>query len=202
MAAVLKQAYEEYQDNRECPKWCSMFDTCEHKQSDRKACDAKNFIHSAWAASMCDGVDVDYSAYVLRATTKYRLSKNTARYVEGELKNYHYTKRMIERQSNEIINSTPAPQEGHGSEPGDPTAAKVTQLLKANELERMKRTVKAIDKIYNSCTRDMRMLIEERYWKNRYTDQGVAELLHVSEKTCYNWRQKIIIAIAIELKYL
>lgn len=202
IAAVLKKAIEDYSENSECVRSCVFYETCGRKQTDRTACEAKTFLHSAWAATLCEGIDIDYSVYVLTAVNKYKPSKNITRYIEGELRNYQHTKQIIEKMDSDIIKSTPPPQEGHSSSPGDPTGEKVVKLLKATELERLKRTIAAIEKIYNACNGEMRKLIEEKYWKRRYTDEGIADLLGVSTRTIYTYKDKVVLAIAIELKYL
>lgn len=181
IAAMLKQAVIDYAN--------------EERQS-------KTFLHSEWCQQLCESIDVDYSTYVLASVNKYKLSKNIMRYIEGELRNYQQTKKLIDRMDNDIINSTPPQQEGHGSEVGDPTLAKVNQLLRSSDLERMKRTISAIDHIYAACDPQKKKLLEEKYWNNRYTDQGIADLLHVSTRTLYLWKDKIVLSIAIKMRLL
>jgi hypothetical protein len=50
IAAVLKQAYEDYQNPNRCPAWCPMTN-CDKRQSDRYACDVLKFIKSAWCSN-------------------------------------------------------------------------------------------------------------------------------------------------------
>ena len=53
MASVLKQALDDYSNDKGCPAWCSFAENCKHHGVDAKHCDAKAFIHSAWCASLC-----------------------------------------------------------------------------------------------------------------------------------------------------
>ena len=88
IASILKKACEDYTSDKLCPEWCSFKDTCELKQVDDEHCDAKRFIHSAWCATLCDSLDIDHEEYVAVCIKKHRLSKNTLKYVEQEIRQY------------------------------------------------------------------------------------------------------------------
>ena len=64
IAAILKKAQEDYAEDESCPEWCQFKDDCADKKVDRSKCDAKTFIHSAWCAALCDGLEIDHEKYV------------------------------------------------------------------------------------------------------------------------------------------
>ena len=57
IAAVLKQAFEDYQNPNRCPGWCPMED-CTKRQVDKYTCEVLKFIRSAWCSALCDGIDI------------------------------------------------------------------------------------------------------------------------------------------------
>lgn len=191
IASILKQAYEDY---------------CENKTNDKNHCDAKKFIHSAWCASLCDGVEVDYNKYVERNLDKCRLTKNTFKYIEGELRAYPQMRKELEAVKDDVIFTAPEPQEGHSSTPGNPTMQKAikinNKIYSSPQLRQMQKTVDAIKKVYSRCEPQKRKIIELLYWQNRYTADGLAYQMQVDRSTIYRWRKHIVYEIAIELNYL
>lgn len=202
IASILKQATADYKNNKSCPPDCPFFDTCETKNVDTRFCDARNFIHSAWCATLCEGVDIDYSKYVLANMEKCKLSRNTFRYVEGELRDYPVSIKRLDKLKENMIMRSKEQQEGHGSLPGDPTLADVENILKDKEIQRLEKIIKAIEKIYDMCDSNKKTIVKEKYWNHRYTDAGIADKLGISERTVRNWKQNIIYALAVELNYL
>lgn len=202
MAEILKQAASDYKNNKSCPPDCPMFGTCEAKEIDLKFCDARNFLHSAWCATLCDGIDIDYSKYILTNMERCKLSRNTFRYVEGELKDYKRSIEKLDRLKDEIINKAPKQEEVRGTDVGDPTANKVASILKDKEVQRLEKIIKAIGKIYDMCDSKKKIIIQEKYWNHRYTDAGIAEKLGIGESTVRRWKQNIIYTLAVEINYL
>lgn len=206
IAAILQQAYEDYTKTDQCPPTCPMIDSCDNKASDSAACSAKQFIHSAWCASLCDGIGVDHDKYVEGTIDKCRLTKNVFKYIEGELRAYNQMRKDLEMIKDDIIFTAPEQQEGHSNTPGDPTMQKAikihNRIYSSPQLQQMQKNVDAIRKVYYRCGEQKRQVIELCYWNQRYTLEGLAYKLDVTRKTVYNWRKQIIYAIAIELNYL
>ena len=85
IASILKQAHEDYTKDESCPEWCQFKDTCKEQKMDNMRCDARKFIHSAWCATLCEGINIDQEDYIKACIEKHRLSKNIYRYVENEI---------------------------------------------------------------------------------------------------------------------
>jgi hypothetical protein len=70
MAAILRQAHDDYIEAEICPAECPYTAGCEQRLSqkmvdaNREYCDARDFIHSDWAGQMCEGLGVGQSAYI------------------------------------------------------------------------------------------------------------------------------------------
>ena len=201
IASILKKAHEDYTKDESCPEWCQFKDECDAKKKDRDGCDARKFIHSAWCAALCEGLDIDREKYIKTCIEKYRLSKNTYRYVENEIRLYKHTQKELERLKNDLINESSLAPEVRGTDVGDPTANKVIKLRLNKKILDMEKTIAAIEKVYRTLTGDKKTVMEE-YWIGRYTTPGLAGKLGVNETTVRRWKRFIVYSVAIELKYL
>ena len=188
MAGILKRAYEDYTEAK--------------SEDGYNFKDAKKFLHSAWCATLCEGVGIDYSKYILTSMENCKLSRNTFRYVEGELRDYQKSIKRLDKLKDEVINKAPKQEEIRGTDVGDPTEKKVESILKDKEIKRLQKIIDGIRKVYSTCDADKKVIIEESYWNNRYTDIGIAEKLCVSESTIRRYKKRIIYAMAVELNYL
>lgn len=88
IAAVLKKAHDDYTEGKSCPEWCQYKDECETKKIDKNQCDARDFLHSAWCATLTEGLGLDHKEYIAVCIKNRRLSKNTYRYIEGQIRDY------------------------------------------------------------------------------------------------------------------
>ena len=201
MASILKKACDDYASDKGCPEWCSFKDSCKLNQVDAEHCDAKRFIHSAWCATLCDGLDIDHEEYVAMCIKKHRLSKNTFKYVEQEIRQYKNNLKELSRLKNDIIHETPEKQNGRSSSLGDSTAAKAVKLSMNRKITELEKTKKAIETIYQRLCHDKQSVMEE-YWQSRYTNAGIAYKLGVDERTVRRWKQYIVYCVAAELNYL
>ena len=201
MASILKKACDDYASDKGCPEWCSFKDSCKLNQFDADHCDAKRFIHSAWCATLCDGLNIDHEEYVAVCIKKHRLSKNTFKYVEQEIRQYKNNLKELSRLKNNIILETPEKQEGRSSSLGDSTAAKAVKLSMDRKVTELEKTQKAIGTIYQRLCRDKQSVMEA-YWQSRYTTAGIAYKLGVDERTVRRWKQYIVYSVAAELNYL
>ena len=132
---------------------------------------------------------------------KHRLSKNTFKYVEQEIRQYKNNQKELCRLRNDIILETPEKQEGRSSSLGDSTAAKAVKLSMNRKVTELEKTQKAIETIYQHLCHDKQVVMEE-YWQSRYTTAGLADKLGVDERTVRRWRQHIVYSVAAELNYL
>ena len=201
IASILKKACEDYASDNLCPEWCAFKDTCELKQVDDEHCDAKRFIHSAWCATLCDALNVDHEEYVAVCIKKHRLSKNTFKYVEQEIRQYKNNLKELNRLKNEIIQEAPEKQNGRSSGLGDSTAAKAVKLSMNRKISELEKNQKAIETIYHRLCQDKQSVMKE-YWQSRYTNAGLSYKLGVDERTIRRWKQYIVYCVAAELNYL
>ena len=201
IASILKKACDDYTSDNLCPEWCAFKDTCELKKVDDKQCDAKRFIHSAWCATLCDSMDIDHEEYVAVCIKKHRLSKNTLKYVEQEIRQYKNNQKELNRLKNDIIMETPEKQERRCNAIGNSTASKAIKISMDRKIVELERIQKAIETIYQGLCLDKQAIMEE-YWKSRYTTSGLADKLGVDERTIRRWKQYIVYSVAAELNYL
>lgn len=214
IASILKSAYDDYTEGESCPEWCQFYNTCEDEKKnkggtvlvpgrkvDKNQCSARDFIHSAWCATLTEGIGLDYKEYVAVCIKNRRLSKNTYRYIEGQIRDYKRIKKEVESLKDDIINKGPMAQEVRGTSTGDPTASKALKISLDRQISGMDKTVKAIEKVHTRLSPDKKEVMEN-IWDRRYTDTGLADKIGVDERTIRRWRQNIIYSVAIELKYL
>lgn len=201
IAAILNKAYDDYTQDESCREWCPFKDTCEKPVKDSNGCDAKQFIHSAWCATLCDGLNIDHDKYVKTCIKKRYLSKNTYRYVENEIRLYKQSAKELDKLKRELIDETPIPPEIRGTDPGDPTANKAVKISLNKKIIKIERIINAIEKTHRILSGNKKTVMEE-YWRGRYTTPGLAGKIGVDETTVRRWKRDIVYLVAIELKFL
>lgn len=132
---------------------------------------------------------------------KHRLSKNTFKYVEQEIRQYKNILKELNRLKNDIILETPEKQEGRSNALGNSTASKAVKISMDRKIVELEKTKNAIEKTYQRLCHDKQTVMEE-YWKIRYTTSGLADKLGVDERTIRRWKQYIVYSVAAELNYL
>jgi len=201
VAAILHQAYKDYTEDKSCNESCRYYEECKDKFSDKNACEAKEFIHSMWCATLCDELDIDHNEYIKTCIKNHRLSKNIYRYIENEIKSYPETKKDLEHRKDDIILKVPVIQEIRGTDIGDVTANKALKISSDKQIKRMEQIIKGIETVYNGLGGDKKMVMSN-LWTSKYQDKGMASEVSVDERTIRRWRTEIIYTLAIELKYL
>ena len=201
MASILKQALDDYSNGSGCPQWCTFLEACKNQGMDVNHCDAKAFIHSAWCASLCDGLDVGYEEYLNVCIKNHRLSKSTFKYVEREIRQYKDSLKELNRLKSDIIMASPAKQEGKSHSIGDFTASKAIQISMDSKIMGLEKITKAIETSYNRLSPEKKVVMEE-YWQGRYTPAGLVSQVGADERTIRRWKQQMVYSVAIELKYL
>lgn len=149
------------------------------------------------------GANHNMSDY-MRKNVKSKITWETYKYIEAELRGYKASRRELSEMEQDIIASVPVidnPEAGH-SGPGDPTSRKALQIINDRRLLRLHSVIRAIEDVYEMCNDDEKRLIELRYWNNRYKDAGVADKLHIGTRTVYRWSDKIVLAIAAKLGFI
>ena len=201
IASILQKAYEDYGRDEGCPAWCLFRESCVKQKMDKEQCDARKFIHSAWCATLCDSLNIDHEEYVAACIKKNRLSKNTFKYVEQEIRQYKSTGKELNRLKAELILETPEKLERRSQSVGDSTASKAIKISMDRKIMELERTQKAIETTYRRLCHDKQAVMEE-YWQSRYTTMGLADKLGVDERTIRRWKQHIVYLVAAEMNFL
>ena len=192
MAGILKKSYEDYTEAK--------------SENGRNFNDAKNFLHSAWCATLCDGLGIDKQSYIDKNIDKCRLTKNVTRFIVGELRAFEANKKIINGVKNDIILASAEQNEVRSSSPGDSTLSKVIQIegkiYSDKQLRQIQNSVNAIHLVYNRLENDKNDLLDNCFFKQRYTTDGMAYKLNIDRATAYRWKTSIIRDIAINLGYL
>lgn len=200
VAAVLKQAYEDYQNPNRCPDWCPMTN-CNKRQIDRYACDVLQFIKSAWCSTLCDAIDINAERYSQAVTDSRKINKQTFNYIEEILRFYKQTLSEYEMLHREILEGAPVPDVTgiRANTPSDPTQVKAAALVNNKRLNRLAVEVNAVKYVYEKLDKDKQRMLEMKYWRNQFTDRGIMEALCIDRATFYRWRKAIVYSIANEL---
>ena len=132
-----------------------------------------------------------------------RYKRHVKSCIEYELRNYGKTKRDIARIEAELI---PSPTPNYNATGGGHTATRQTENIAmkftaAPELDRMRKTVEAIEAAMGAATRDQRRLVELVFFKKSHSVEGAAELLHMSTATAYRRTDELICDVAARLGY-
>jgi len=137
-------------------------------------------------------------------TTTIKISRGAFQHVEAELYAYQDTLKEIARLREEILHASPEPNRtggGRGNTPSDRTGLAATRLATNKRLNTLTEVAEAIKGVYDSLTPDRQKLVHLKYWTRpqRLTWDGIAMELHVSRRTAINWRDEIVLAIALKL---
>lgn len=136
-------------------------------------------------------------------TTQHKkYEKQVLRFVEAELYAYPWMKAEIEALRADIIEATPERSVAVGQNLGDPTLAKTIRLITSKRLKRLTESYEAITRVLSTLSPEQKKFVEMKYWRREYTDYGIWQRLHISRRTFYNWREKILRAIAEEMGLL
>jgi RinA family phage transcriptional activator len=131
--------------------------------------------------------------------TKAR-NKAAFAHVEAELYMYHETLKEIERIREDILYGKEIDENvggGRGNLPSSPTERKTIAIVTHRRLQQLEQIADAIKTVYESLPEEKKRLIQLKYWTKpqRYTWEGIAEQLHISERQARRWRNEIVYAI-------
>ena len=133
------------------------------------------------------------------------MKRATYRYIEAEIYDYPSTVEEITRLRQEIIEGG-SPDDTQtrvqSNRLSDPTADRATRLVMDKRLRRLEEVRNAIDRVYQNLDPDRKRLVEMKYWEKRLTHTGIAEDLHIGERTFYRWKDDVVKAVALELGLL
>ena len=124
-------------------------------------------------------------------------------YIEAELRDYNDTLRQISEDRNDILLATPVHDNnrGHSYDISNPSHERAIKLITNKRIKRMEQTCRAIEAVVGSLPEDRFKLVDLKYWTKpqTLTDTGIAIKLNISQRTYYNWKDAVIMALALEL---
>lgn len=136
-------------------------------------------------------------------TTTVKLDKGTFQYIESELHNYNDRCKELYNLRQSVDSKTPDENVGGGrsSRISDPTADTVIRMATHKRLLHLQNLIDAIDTVVERLPTEKQRLVKIRYWTKpqTLTWDGIADKLHVSNRTARYWNSEIIYAIAERL---
>lgn len=128
-----------------------------------------------------------------------RIERRVFRYVEYELYNYDNTKKELQRYKDDILESSPGPQEAKvQTGTGDPTAKKAIKLVSSAFIARAEQTVQAIEKSLDMLGEGYKKLFKLKYQECLPWQEVVIEL-EVSDRTYFRMRRELVATVACQL---
>ncbi|WP_167630052.1 DUF722 domain-containing protein [Listeria valentina] len=138
-----------------------------------------------------------------------RLRKSHYKAIEDEIRFYHTTKKELEElRINVVLGASFQEQRdenmGGGSSGfiSNPTEQRALLLQMDRRIERMQKTLNAIETVLNQLSDEDKQLIHFRYWdKGKPTWTWIANRLNMSESTAKRKRKEVVYRIAERLGY-
>lgn len=130
------------------------------------------------------------------------LTRGARNYTEQEIRGYHQTLKEIEIRREEILHPYRETDTnvggGKSNLPGDPTGRIGTALTADLKLHNLERIIESIDYIWQDLPDEKKQFIKLYYWTRpqRYTLEGVAIKLSISDRTAKRWRTEILERVA------
>jgi RinA family phage transcriptional activator len=139
-----------------------------------------------------------------------RLPKHIYKFVEAELENYRTYQKLIQEYDRELLYS--GAKSGLSKDPSgrfsqgqtsDSTHNEASRVI-ANEarIVRMVDMVRCIEDVLINLPNQDQNLIELKYFQGRLTDWGVSKALHISLRSYYRQKNKIIKSFALRMRLL
>ena len=121
------------------------------------------------------------------------------RYIEYELYHYEQYKKDIQREREQILESSPPLDGIKGSGWGSPTEGKAMALSTSAGLRAMEKTVEAIEEVLSRLTERHRRIFEMVYVKGRTDRYGISNELFISYETFNHNKRELIYAVGRRL---
>jgi len=131
-----------------------------------------------------------------------RIDKEVYNYINYELTNYKLYEKRIEDIKKGIIEASPAPMYGvpKGNNVGNPTLYKVIEMSTPLAIHRMEYNKECIERALKKLDIYHNEFFEKNYKENNGNNKiGVCYELHISERTYYRMKSKIIEYVAREM---
>jgi RinA family phage transcriptional activator len=130
---------------------------------------------------------------------KYKMA--LYKYLEFELRYYQENMKELEQLRADIIEATPNAPEAKISKTNKvhrPVEQKVLGLLDLRRAIQLEKLNFAVHKAYERAPEDMQKFIKLYFWEDLPWQQVIIEV-SISEKCFWQWRDKILTAIALDL---
>ena len=127
-----------------------------------------------------------------------KLNKSIFRYIEHELYNYGSTKKEIAELKEDIITGVPQVETVVQSGTSDQTLRKTEKLMTNKVLQRMEKTIRAIDMALVRLGDQHRQLFELKYQQGLPWQQVVMEMV-ISERSYFNYRRELVFMVAEQM---
>lgn len=124
-----------------------------------------------------------------------RIDKKVFDYIDYELTNYKFYEQKIEEVKKEILDSSPNPPDGQprGNAITNPTLDKVIKLTTPMAIYRMEYNKECINRALQKLDKYHNEFFKKNYIDNNGNNKiGVCYELHISERTYYRIRNKIV----------
>ncbi len=130
-----------------------------------------------------------------------RVPAHVYRFVEKELYDYPANKILLgqyEAERQALLGQTPMRLDDViVSGPGDPTLGKVLRLLRLGQrVERIKPYVLTISALLPVLADAQRQLVEQKYFRNELSNEGISNVLGLSKATYYRRRDDLVMMFA------
>ena len=130
-----------------------------------------------------------------------KIDKKVYNYIDYELQHYQENKKKLEELRSDIIEASPEPSDGQPKGQGgtsNPTEGKTVKLMSSISILTLEKTIKAIDTVKDKLNEDYKKFFEFNYIKQAGIVRTCNEI-PISERTYYNMKEKIVIAVGQEL---
>jgi RinA family phage transcriptional activator len=126
------------------------------------------------------------------------------KYLEKELFDYSKNRKKLEEIRSDIIDSSPTSDLGMPRSPNrakEQLTNKVHRLMSNASIIRLEETINAIDRVVKRLNSPQKELYD-RYYRHRQNKVCICIDMYISERTFYNYKDKIVDELAKELGYL
>lgn len=130
-----------------------------------------------------------------------RINKAVFRYIEFELYNYEQTKKDLELEKEQIIESSPPKEVAVQNSIGDTTASKAIKLTTSANIIKSERVIYSIDKAISILGGKHKRLFELKYIDGRPKKEVYLEM-NISESHYFKIRRELVETTGLQLGLL
>lgn len=130
---------------------------------------------------------------------KEKLSGGTFKHIEGEIYDYHESKRELDQLREDILFSPSGVK--NAAYVKDPTGEKAVNMIIHRRISHLEKVTEAIYSVYEKLPERKKRLVHFLYWNRpqQYTWEGIAQQLYISKRQAQRWRKTFVEDIAKRL---